>query len=134
MSSARPLVATDFLEGGMETDFRDDFDRARPCASYRRCWTGDPRAGVPGSGGARAGPPADVDRAVRPGVLAAYDVAGLLVRKGAILRREGLYASHMWTAGGPGTARAGRRGPASGAVRRLTRGMRRSPGCRIEKS
>ena len=61
-------------------------------------------------------------------VLAAYDAAGP-GEKGAMLRREGLYSSHIveWRrARDPGRWRA-RRGRA--AVRPLTRGTRRSPGC-----
>src|ERR1700748_1759644 len=74
-------------------------------------------------------------------VVAEYDAAAA-GEKGAVLRREGLYSSHVteWrrardaravggAAGARGRARwRARRG--RGAVRRLIRAMRRSPGCR----
>ena len=79
----------------METFTRDDDDRARPCAGGRRSWTGGRcPAGSSGSGGARAGPPADFTARYKLDVLAAYDAAAQ-GEKGAILRREGLYSSHI---------------------------------------
>ena len=35
-----PSLTTDSPRAGMETTFRDDDDRARPCPGGRRCWTG----------------------------------------------------------------------------------------------
>ena len=62
-------------------------------------------------------------------VLAAYDAAEP-GEKGAILRREGLYSSHIvdWRRSRDGGRLAGPARPV--AVRRLIRGMRRSPACR----
>ena len=62
-------------------------------------------------------------------VVAEYDAAAI-GEKGAVLRREGLYSSHVieWRRARDAGALAGparRRG-----ARRLIRGMRRSPGCR----
>ena len=66
-------------------------------------------------------------------VVAEYDAAAA-GEKGAVLRREGLYSSHVieWRRARDAGVLAGRRGGA--AVRRLIRGMRRSPGCRKEKA
>ena len=60
-------------------------------------------------------------------VVAEYDAAPA-GQKGAVLRREGLYSSHVieWRRARDAGALAGRRG--RGAVRRLIRVMRRSPG------
>ena len=54
--------------------------------------------------------------------------------KGAILRREGLYSSHIvdWRRSRDAGRWPARPGPA--AARPLTRGMRRSPGCGKEKA
>ena len=79
----------------METTFRDDCDRARPCAGDRRCWRSDRRAaGAPGSGGAREGTPATFTAQYKLDVVAEYDAAAT-GEKGAVLRREGLYSSHV---------------------------------------
>ena len=97
----------------METTFRDDDDRARPCAGDRRCWTGEWRAaGASRSGGARAGAPADVHRAYKQEILAAYEAAGP-GEKGAMLRREGLYSSLIteWRRARDAGALAGLRQP-----------------------
>ena len=77
----------------METTFRYDDDRARPCPGGRRCWTGDRRA--------QERPDPEVPEKARrrtftaqykQEVLAAYEAAAN-GEKGAILRREGLYSS-----------------------------------------
>jgi transposase len=62
-------------------------------------------------------------------VVAEYDAAAT-GEKGAVLRREGLYSSHIveWRRARDAGVLAAR--PGRAAVRRLTRGMRRSPGCR----
>ena len=78
----------------METDFRDDHDRARPCAGGRRCWTGDRRAGASGPGGPEKARRRTFTAQYKLEVLAAYDAAGPS-EMGAILRREGLYSSHI---------------------------------------
>ena len=61
-------------------------------------------------------------------VVAEYDAAPT-GEKGAVLRREGLYSSHVieWRRARDAGALAGP-GPASRAARRLIRGTRRSPG------
>ena len=66
-------------------------------------------------------------------VLAAYDAAAP-GEKGAILRREGLYSSHIveWRRSRDAGRWPVRRGRA--AARRPIRGMRRSPGCSKEKA
>ena len=65
-------------------------------------------------------------------VVAEYDAAAT-GEKGAVLRREGLYSSHVieWRRARDAGALAGP-GAAARAVRRLIRGMRRSPGCERE--
>ena len=62
-------------------------------------------------------------------VVAEYDAAPT-GEKGAVLRREGLYSSHVieWRRARDAGALAGAAGP--GGVRRAIRGMRRSPGCK----
>jgi transposase len=63
-------------------------------------------------------------------VVAEYDAAPS-GEKGAVLRREGLYSSHVieWRRAGDAGALAGAPGHRGrGAVRRLIRGTRRSPG------
>ena len=62
-------------------------------------------------------------------VVAEYDAAAT-GEKGAVLRREGLYSSHVIEWRRAGTPVPWRARPGSGAARRLIRGMRRSPGCR----
>ena len=61
-------------------------------------------------------------------VVAEYDAAAA-GQKGAVLRREGLYSSHVveWRRARDAGALTGR--PGRGAVRWLIRGMRRSRGC-----
>ena len=78
----------------METFTRDDDDRARPCAGGRRSWAGGQGPAAPGSGGPRAGPRRTFTAQYKLDVLAAYDAAAQ-GEKGAILRREGLYSSHI---------------------------------------
>ena len=68
-------------------------------------------------------------------VLAAYEAAPS-GEKGAILRREGLYSSLIteWRRARDAGAQAGpARPPGRPDARRLTRGTRRSPGCRKRK-
>ncbi len=63
-------------------------------------------------------------------VVAEYDAAPT-GEKGAVLRREGLYSSHVDRGGAGRSATSRLRWPARrcrGAVRPLIRGMRRSPG------
>jgi transposase len=60
-------------------------------------------------------------------VVAEYDAAPS-GEKGGVLRREGLYSSHVSSGGGPVTPARWPGRPGVAAVRRLTRGTRRSPG------
>jgi transposase len=62
-------------------------------------------------------------------VVGEYDAAAT-GEKGAVLRREGLYSSHIVEWRRARDAVPWRAKPGHAAARRLTRGMRRSPGCR----
>ena len=78
----------------METDFRDDFDCVRPRPGGRRCWTGDreqerPDPEVPERARRRS-----FTAQYKLDVVAEYDAAAT-GEKGAVLRREGLYSSHV---------------------------------------
>ena len=66
-------------------------------------------------------------------VVAEYDAAPT-GEKGAVLRREGLYSSHVIEWRRARDAGRWRARPGPGAARRLIRGMRRSPGCSKEKA
>jgi len=91
-----PSVTTDLPEGGDGDYFLDDRDRARPCPGGRRCWTGDRRtAGAPRIRRCPREPPRRRFTAqYKLDVVAEYDAAPP-GEKGAVLRREGLYSSHV---------------------------------------
>src|ERR1700722_5655281 len=98
----------------METTFRYDHDRARPCRGGRRCWTGErqqrPDREVPEKARRRT-----FTAQYKQDVLAAYEAAGS-GEKGAILRRAGLYSSLITEWRGAPAARARGRGGLSSSL------------------
>ncbi len=91
----RPSVTTNLPVGGDGDNPLNDDDRARSCPGGRRCWTDDRRAaGAPGSEVPERARRRTFTAQYKLDVVAEYDAAAT-GEKGAVLRREGLYSSHV---------------------------------------